>query len=195
MIFRRSQPPQYRDYHSYKQILREDFQFRCAYCLTHEFFLGGEAGCVIDHHRPIRGKYGRPDLASVYTNLYLGCDECNEDKSDTWPSEEEYARGERFIDPCEEWGDHDLHWQIETDGTLTPLTPEGRYTNDVLMLWRDSLVDRRAQQFRDQEEFRALQAELDTANLPDNIKTILQARLTDIVKRLEPPVFHRPRRK
>ena len=55
MIFQRSpnvptldDPLDYRDLY-----LRPDFQFRCAYCLTHEhYFLDGEAG-EVDHHRPL----------------------------------------------------------------------------------------------------------------------------------------------
>ncbi len=111
-----------------------------------------------------------------------------------FPSEEEYARGERFIDPCEEWGDHDLHWLFNSDGTLTPLTSEGIYTNDILMLWRDSLVERRAQQYQDQQELHAIQSELENVSLPDPVKRLLEMRLSDMAKRLEPPVFNRPRR-
>ena len=47
MIFVRSIPKRrYSDYKRYRQRLRRDFQYRCAYYLTHERFLGGEAGCV-----------------------------------------------------------------------------------------------------------------------------------------------------
>lgn len=69
MIFRRSldvlvlhNPLDYRDIY-----LRPDFQFRCAYCLTHEYyFLDGEAG-QIDHHRPLH-PFTRQHL-SVWTFL------------------------------------------------------------------------------------------------------------------------------
>src|SRR5436305_46467 len=104
MLFTRSIPErQYRDYTLYRPLLRRDFHYRCAYCLTQEFFLGGEANFEIDHHRPRSGPHARPDLESVYENLYWSCAECNQNKGDTWPEEEEYARGLRFIDPCEEW--------------------------------------------------------------------------------------------
>jgi hypothetical protein len=135
MLFTRRTPErEYRDYTQYRDLLRQDFQFRCAYCLTQEFFVGGESGCQIDHHRPRSGPHGRPDLEAVYTNLYWSCSECNNNKGDTWPDEEEYARGQRFIDPCEEWGDHDRHWRFHPDGTLEALTPEGRYTERHLLL-------------------------------------------------------------
>lgn len=96
MIFRRSVPPRnYRDYTRYRKLLRADFQYRCAYCLTQEHPLGGEANFSIDHHRPRRGHYARPDLENVYTNLYWTCRECNENKADHWTSPEEEAQGFR----------------------------------------------------------------------------------------------------
>src|SRR5579871_1556139 len=124
MIFPRSVPPRrYRDYTRYRPLLRADFQYRCAYCLTHERYLGGEAGCAIDLHRPQQGPYARPDLASEYSNLYWTCRECNDNKSDTWPSPEEEALGSQFFDPCTSEGDHDLHLRMLPDGSLEPLTP------------------------------------------------------------------------
>ena len=39
MIFHRSIPKRrYQDYTAYRPLLRHDFQFRCAYCLTQEFY-------------------------------------------------------------------------------------------------------------------------------------------------------------
>lgn len=111
MIFTRSVPPAvFADYTRYRRLLRFDFHYRCAYCLTHEFFLGGEAGCEIDHYRPQRGAYARPDLVNVYENLYWSCRECNQNKGDTWPTPEEVAAGHRFLDPCAAHDDHNLHW-------------------------------------------------------------------------------------
>jgi len=118
MIFRRQPVRLYRDYTEYRPFLGQDFHYRCAYCLTHEYFLGGEAGCAIDHHRPLRGPCARPDLLAVYTNLYWCCRECNENKGEAWPSSEEYSRGYRFLDPCQLEDDHDLHWHVLPDGSL-----------------------------------------------------------------------------
>jgi len=71
MIFQRSVPAYpYKDYHDYRPLLRRDFHCLCAYCLMHEYFLGGEAGCCIDHHHPVQGPYARPDLIAEYSNLY-----------------------------------------------------------------------------------------------------------------------------
>lgn len=77
MIFRRSlDVPALRDYRAYRDpYLRPDFQYRCAYCLTHEFyFLQGDGG-EIDHHRPLnaegrdfsclRNDYANPEQRSA----------------------------------------------------------------------------------------------------------------------------------
>ena len=158
MIFQRSVPQRlYRDYIDYRSLLRRDFRYRCAYCLMHEYFLGGEAGCCIDHHRPAHGPYARPDLVADYSNLYWCCRECNENKGDTWPAPDHYRAGLRFLDPCQPEDDHDLHWQTLPNGVLEPLTPTGRYTIRRLKLWRPFLQHHRAKTFLLQEEARTLE--------------------------------------
>lgn len=61
--------------------------------------IGGEEVFEVEHFKP-RGKF--PHLDCVYGNLYYVCRKCNAHKSETWPSEEQLARGLRFVDPCEE---------------------------------------------------------------------------------------------
>ena len=100
MLFTRSVPKRrYRDYTRYRDLLRQDFQYRCAYCLIHEFHNGGVANFAIDHHRPTGGAYARPDLADDYTNLYWCCSECNQNKADQWPSPQQATLGFGWIDP------------------------------------------------------------------------------------------------
>ena len=58
MIFSRSlNVPLFNDYRAYRDAyLRPDFQYRCAYCLAHEFyFLQGDGG-EIDPFRPLQAK-------------------------------------------------------------------------------------------------------------------------------------------
>jgi hypothetical protein len=194
MIFRRSIPKRlYRDYNDYRTRLRQDFQYRCAYCLLHEYFLGGEAGCCIDHHRPLRGRYARPDLIADYNNLYWCCRECNENKGDFWPSPDDYHSGLRFLDPCQPQDDHDLHWRILPNGTLEPLTLTGKYTIRRLKLWRPFLQHHRAKTCLLQEEIHDLERRLNVKNLPVEQRSLLERRLQDIQQWLDPPVFHRPR--
>lgn len=93
MIFVRSVPKRlYRNYRSYRVLLRSDFRYHYAYCLTQEAFLGGEVNFAIEHYHPRNGPYARPDLENVYANLYWTCSECNGNKADQWSS------------PCEEVG-------------------------------------------------------------------------------------------
>lgn len=194
MIFIRSIPPRrYRDYTRYRSLLRRDFQYRCAYCLTHERYLGGEAGCAIDHHRPQQGPYARPDLVSEYRNLYWTCRECNDNKSDTWPGPEEAARGMEFLDPCIPGGDHNLHWRTISNGSVEPLTPVGEYTIENLMLWRDQLRYHRARLHRWQRDRDELVGLLARKKMSPEVRARLEARILDLNEYLEPLVFDRPR--
>lgn len=195
MIFRRSDPPRrYRDYTRYRKRLRADFQHRCAYCLTHESHFGGEANFSIDHYRPRRGLYARPDLENVYTNLYWTCRECNENKADHWPRPEEEAQGFRWIDPCEAWGDHDLHWKIDSDGTIRWLTPIGEYTIIELRLHRRAWLRRHWQQLYEwrlaHEELLQLLARKE---LPQELAERIQTQIRFLREQIEPPPFDRSR--
>ena len=196
MFFTRSVPPRrYRDYTRYRDLLRRDFQYRCAYCLIHEFHNGGVANFVIDHHRPVRGAYARPDLVSDYTNLYWCCSECNQNKANDWPAPQQEALGFRWIDPCESWGDHDLHWQISPDGEIQWRTPAGEYTIRKLMLHRREDLKAhwrklyRLATLRDQLT-EALTQETMSLELAETI----QQQIAELNEFLEPPVFNRPRR-
>jgi hypothetical protein len=194
MIFPRSVPERlYRDYTDYRPLLRWDFRYRCAYCLTHEYFLGGEAGCCIDHYRPVHGPFARPDLVADYNNLYWCCRECNENKGDTWPSPEDYALGLRFLDPCRPEDDHDLHWRVLPTGVLEPNTPVGIYTIRRLKLWRPILQHYRAKTLLLQEEIRLLESHLRAKRLSAAQRSLLERRLDDIREWLAPPAFDRPR--
>lgn len=194
MIFNRSIPPfHFRNYIDYRPILRQDFQYRCAYCLMHEYFLGGEAGCCIDHHRPMTGSFARPDLIVDYSNLFWCCRECNENKSNSWPPPEDYNIGLRFLDPCQPEDDHNLHWRIDLDGVLVPLTPTGLYTDRKLKLWRPFLQQHREKTYRLQEELNYLVRSLRAKHIPDAQRILLEKRLEDTQQWLDPPIYDRPR--
>lgn len=194
MHFPRSVPKRrYADYRRYRPLLRQDFLFRCAYCLRHEFFVGGEAGCSIDHHRPIAGPFARPDLAAAYENLYWCCRECNENKGVTWPTEHEHASGWRFLDPCDVADDHDIHLHIDLQGNVNPITNTGQYTSDCLKLWRDQLAHYRAAIIRCTNEATRIRELLRTGDIPDAYREALESLLREISIWLEPPVFNRSR--
>ncbi len=195
MVFTRRVPTRtYSDYTRYRPLLRQDFQNRCAYCLRHEYFVGGEAGCAIDHHRPQGGPYARPDLVSVYENLYWCCTECNNIKADTWPSAEEWAVGRRFLDPCQLEDDHDLHWGVEEDGTLVALTGIGEYTIGNLVLEREGLVYHRRRQIRWEREYAELTEALEKWEMDESLQAAIESRLAELRAWIEPPVFNRATR-
>lgn len=69
--------PVYTTYESYRQWLRDEFSFRCAYCLYRELFAHALSDHVIDHFRP---KSIDPNLSASYNNLVYSCRPCNEAK-------------------------------------------------------------------------------------------------------------------
>lgn len=108
---RRHGPRGYQDARSYKPWLRDDFAFRCVYCLCRErWFPDGDDTMSIDHLHPSRVA---PAHRSMYGNLVYACCQCNASKQD--------AIG--VLDPCiEPFGRH-LH--VREDGTIDGLTPAG----------------------------------------------------------------------
>src|SRR5438552_10967776 len=71
---RRHGPMGYADYHSYRPWLRDEFSFRCVYCLIREQWCRVRGVFAIDHFQPIAS---RPDLAANYDNLLYVCTTCN----------------------------------------------------------------------------------------------------------------------
>jgi hypothetical protein len=76
---RRHGPAGYADHAGYRPWLRDEFSFRCVYCLLREQW--GRVGGVfdIDHFLPVAN---RPDLAVNYDNLLYACTTCNLAKRD-----------------------------------------------------------------------------------------------------------------
>jgi len=192
VIFRRSvNVPRLSDYHLYRDpYLRPDFQYRCAYCLTHEFyFLQGDGG-EIDHHRPLHAaSYDFASLKNTYTNLYWTCGQCNSENGNVWPTDVEYEQGLRFLDPCTE--DHDDHWDTHPDGTVAAKTSIGHYTIRFIRLDRQRLTHLRRLVFIYQQRVAALEAELNRRNLLPEQRQVLLAYLADIKPLVDPPVFDR----
>ena len=193
MVFKRSLPKrQYKHYEFYRQQLRQDFRYRCAYSRRQEGHNGGEANFCIDHFRPKAGPSGRPDLSAEYANLYWCCRECNDYKADGWPSEEEQQLGIRFLDPCNPLDDHALHWLTNPDGSIEALTNAGQYTMDELLLERPQLQDWRRDMRQRQMQADTIEYRL-TAQLTQEERGELEQELADLRRLIEPPVFDRPR--
>ncbi len=74
---RRHGPSGYRQYESYRAWLRNEFSFRCVYCLQREQWCNLEGVFHIDHFLP---QLTHPDAVVDYDNLVYSCARCNEAK-------------------------------------------------------------------------------------------------------------------
>ena len=73
-------PAGYSDYRAYKPWLRDDFAFRCVYCLTRERWdasPSGHASFGADH---VEAQSTAPTLITNYRNLVYACNSCNSAK-------------------------------------------------------------------------------------------------------------------
>ena len=74
---RRHGPAGYKDYGSYRDWLRDEFMFRCVYCLRREQWDERGAAFHIEHFIPV---VIDPDSTCEYVNLLYACATCNEAK-------------------------------------------------------------------------------------------------------------------
>lgn len=115
---RRHGPQGYSHYRQYRDWLRDEFGFRCIYCLRRERWTQFKAEFDIDHLIP---QAVRPDLATNYDNLVYSCHTCNLDKSASLlPDPHQHSYGDCV--------------RINDDGTITPLNAEGEILIDELDL-------------------------------------------------------------
>lgn len=119
-------------YTEYKQTLRFDFYYSCAYCCIAEAEAGG-VRFTIDHYEPQKA---RTDLVNCYSNLMWACDECNRRKGDRTPPPAARTQGYRFFRP-----DSDVHLEHFTlDGNIIRHnTKIAYYTIESLDLNREGL--------------------------------------------------------
>jgi hypothetical protein len=122
---RRHGPQGYEDYQSYKPWLRDEFSFRCVYCLCREsWFPDGDDSFSVDHFAP---RTEAPERTTDYDNLVYACCQCNRLKQG--------ATG--LLNPCAEALAE--HLVVRDDGTIFGKTPEGVEFIRVCGLDRPSL--------------------------------------------------------
>ena len=123
---RRHGPVGYADYKSFKPWLRDEFAFRCSYCLWREAWCAdSDASFGVDHHLP---RATHPHESLAYDNLVYACCRCNSIKQDNLLP----------INPCEDgWG---RHLQAAPDGTLRGTTVQGQQSIEICRLNRPALV-------------------------------------------------------
>lgn len=104
-------PTGYTDYRQFKPWLRDEFLFRCVYCLFRERWNpDGDAAFGVDHVLP---KGRKRELSLVYDNLVYACNRCNTRKGtqNDVPSPDSVAYGE--------------HLSVSDDGIVHPRTDVG----------------------------------------------------------------------
>jgi hypothetical protein len=173
---RRHGPAGYKAYHPFKDWLRDEFTFRCVFCLMREqWYPDGDAAFSVDHLLPQSSGIAVLD----YDNLLYACLRCNSFKRDL-PG---------IMNPCvHSFGSH---LQINRNGTVTPLTPRGNILVDSLRLNHVRCVEWRREKL---ELFIWLQAQPDDseANRLFKSKFGFPDDLPDLRKR-RPPRNRRPK--
>lgn len=107
---RRHGPQGYADSASCRPWLRDEFTFRCVYCLLREQWGRLRGTFALEHFLPVAH---HPDQSTAYDNLLYSCATCNT------------AKGARNVpDPCRVL----LHSvvQVKEDGTITASTAGAR---------------------------------------------------------------------
>jgi hypothetical protein len=152
---RRHGPIGYVDYRTYKIWLRDEFQFRCVFCLHREKWeRRGWRIFHVDHIIP-----QSVDEAKVcdYENLLYLCDACNESKSD-WV----------IPDPC--MHDYSADYRFEEDGTAIPISDFGDLYIKALKLNEPHLVAYRRDFLKEIRDFEEIAPELDEDDLLFGLK-------------------------
>jgi hypothetical protein len=124
-LLRRHAPAGYASPEGYRPWLRDDFSYRCVYCLRREKWGRVVAEFAIDHFLPV---VHRPDLMTAYNNLLYACVSCNARKSD-----------EFLPDPCVALTADSIH--VHPDGTIEGRTRGARRVIRVLYLDRSRETD------------------------------------------------------
>ncbi len=130
---RRHGPAGYGDYSSYRDWLRDEFTFRCVYCLHREQWSRGDATFHIDHFVPATSD---PAGRLEYSNLLYACARCNEAKSAILG----------LPDPCQVAFRDCL--RLMDDGRIVALNKQGKKLNLVLRLDSDKNVRDRSRWMR-----------------------------------------------
>ncbi len=126
---RRHGPAGYSNYESYRDWLRDEFMFRCVYCLHRERWYGRATTFHIEHFIPVTVD---DSGTCKYTNLLYACSTCNNAKTAIL----------RVPDPCAvAFGDC---LKIGLDGFVEASNDDGVRVTEVMRLNSDKNVDQRS---------------------------------------------------
>lgn len=148
----RKHGPVYASYPSYKDWLRDEFAFRCVYCLERErWYPSGQACFGIDHVKP-QSDPRYQMLACDYRNLVYACNRCNCARQDL-----------ELIDPCLDAVAEQLI--VGPDGIIESLTLLGKDLIDILGLDLDGPTEVRRHYLRILALFRQFSDDPEIAEL------------------------------
>jgi uncharacterized protein (TIGR02646 family) len=143
-----------------REYMFREFNGKCVYCESEitKIYQGD-----FDHFRPKSSARGLDEkefkldhywtLAFNWRNMYLCCDQCNKYKVNWFPvvgprapltnSYHEIVKKEKnlLLDPCRD--SISKHFSYNLNGTMVPVTQEGKVTIDILTLNRKMLVEGR----------------------------------------------------
>lgn len=142
---RRHGPAGYKDYASYRDWLRDEFTFRCVFCLHREQWYGRKGTFDVEHFIPVAIN---PDGECDYTNLLYACTTCNSAKQDILS----------VPDPCGIAFGECL--KIQGTGEVLPLNRDGKRLCEVLRLNSTSNVAHRSRWMRNLEALRVTEPDL-----------------------------------
>lgn len=125
---RKHAPAGYKDYSEYKPWLRDEFEFRCVYCLHREMWSRDRhASFSVDHIVP---QVEDATRICEYGNLAYACLRCNS-----------FKQAVRVLDPTQEGMGR--HLRVEPDGSVTGLTENGQFLIELLQLNTRSVISER----------------------------------------------------
>ena len=153
---RRHGPEGYKDYESYRDWLRDEFTFRCVYCLHREKWYDRPGTFHVEHRVPVAVN---PRGRCEYTNLLYACGTCNTAKSDILS----------VPDPCQAAFADCL--RIKSNGEVEALNEDGEKLRDVLRLNNRQNVKYRARWMRNLTVLQTADPELYQAYMgfPDDL--------------------------
>ncbi len=167
---RRHGPDGYADYEPYREWLRDEFSFRCVFCLARETWTCGLQGFHIDHFDPVSVA---PHLRTNYDNLVYTCAHCN------------LLRPEDILPPRPEEVAYGSCIRVNNNGTVNILNKHGRLLNDCLLLDSKENTKHRCRMLRILQAAKKTNPELykELVGYPEDLPDL---------SRKQPPNNHRP---
>jgi hypothetical protein len=164
-LVRRHGPKGYTDYRSFRPWLRDEFSFRCVYCLIREQWGRVTGEFDLDHFVP---QNRNPDQTADYDNLFYACRTCN------------LRKGARQVpDPGATLTDGSV--RVYPDGTLVGLTDNAEKVIRVLCLNSPALIRWRRTWIRIIQLVEVHEPELfrDLMRYPDDLPDLKRCRVTE----------------